>query len=157
MIPKTVTHQISRWGGSVYRTVAWKDRYPHRPPSRCHPGSGLQVQVGYDPLVLPSNHPGCTGPDRQVLGNHKVTGEEECRIGGSCGAHFQNEAQKSVVGKVWYSVMLSAWRVQRTISKDLGHQCYGMLMGLAYAKALPHGHERWRMLLVPFLVHVAAS
>ena len=141
----------------MFRTVAWKDRYPHRYPSRCHPESGLPVQVGYDPLVLPSNHQGCTGPDRQVLGNHKVTGEEECRIGGSCGAHFQNEAQKNVVGNVWYSVMLSAWRVQRTISKDLGHQCFGVLKGFAYAKAQLHGHERLRMLLVPFLLHVAAS
>ena len=135
--------------------MAGKGQCPRRPPSRYHQRSGLQVLVGYDPLVHPSRHQGCTVPDRQVLGNHKVTGEEECRIDGSCGAHFLNEAQKSVGQKVRYSV--SAWRVQRTISKDLGHQCYGMLMGFAYAKAQLHGHERWRMLLVPFLLHVAAS
>ncbi|KAJ0936777.1 hypothetical protein HanRHA438_Chr03g0134891 [Helianthus annuus] len=124
-----VTHQISQWGGSECRTVAWKDRCPHRPPSHCHPGSGLQVQVGYDPLVPLNRHQGCTGPDRRVLGSCKVTGVEECRIRGSCGAHFQNEAQKSVVGKVRYSVIPSAWLVQRTISKDLGQQCFEVLMG----------------------------
>ena len=57
--------------------MAGKGQCPRRLPSRYHQRSGLQVLVGYDPLVHPNRHQGYTGPDKLVLGSGEVTGVME--------------------------------------------------------------------------------